>query len=82
MDASVKNKIKSIVGSDNYFDSFEDRLVYSYDGTPVLHQMPEAVVFPQNEEQISEILQLANNAKFNVIPRGAGTGLSGGSIPT
>ncbi len=82
MDASVKNKIKFIVGQENYFDSFEDRLVYSYDGTPVIQQMPEAVVFPQDEEQISKILELANNVKFNVVPRGAGTGLSGGSIPT
>ena len=37
--------------------------------------------FPQDEEQISQILKLANQEKFNVVPRGSGTGLSGGSIP-
>lgn len=82
MDAAAKNKLKSIVGSDNYFDSFEDRLVYSYDGTPVIQQMPEAVVFPQDEEQISQIVKLANQERFGIVPRGSGTGLSGGSVPT
>ncbi len=60
---------------------YEDRLVYSYDGTPTLHQMPEAVIFPENEEQISLLVKLANEEKFNIVPRGSGTGLSGGSVP-
>lgn len=77
----TKEKLKSIVGSQNYFDSQEDKIVYSYDGTPLYQQLPEAVLFPQSEDQISQILKLANQEKFNVVPRGAGTGLSGGSIP-
>lgn len=81
MDQYTAEKLKSIVGAPNFFDSKEDKLVYSYDGTPVYQQLPEAVVFPQNEEQISQILKLANQEKFNVVPRGSGTGLSGGSIP-
>ena len=81
MDQYTAEKLKSIVGAPNYFDSKEDKLVYSYDGTPVYQQLPEAVLFPQDEEQISQILKLANNEKFNVVPRGSGTGLSGGSIP-
>ena len=81
MDQYTAEKLKSIVGKDNFFDSKEDKLVYSYDGTPVYQQLPEAVLFPQDEEQISQILKLANQEKFNVVPRGSGTGLSGGSIP-
>ena len=81
MDQYTIGKLKSIVGAPNFFDSKEDKLVYSYDGTPVYQQLPEAVLFPQNEEQISKILKLANQEIFNVVPRGAGTGLSGGSIP-
>ena len=81
MDQYTIGKLKSIVGAPNFFDSKEDKLVYSYDGTPVYQQLPEAVLFPQDEEQISNILKLANQEKFNVVPRGAGTGLSGGSIP-
>lgn len=81
MNNQLKEKIKSIVGSKNYFDSVEDRLSYSYDATAIYNQMPEVVVFPDNEEQISKILKLANEELFNVVPRGSGTGLSGGSIP-
>jgi glycolate oxidase len=82
MNNSVKNRIKGIVGNENYFDSYEDRLCYSYDATPVYMQLPEVVVFPKNEEQISDLLRLANEVPFNIVPRGAGTGLSGGSVPT
>ncbi|HMN23560.1 MAG TPA: FAD-linked oxidase C-terminal domain-containing protein [Ignavibacteriaceae bacterium] len=81
MNSITKQELKSIVGVQNFLDSTEDKLVYSYDGTPIYRQLPEAVVFPQNEEQISKILKLANQDKFNVVPRGSGTGLSGGSIP-
>lgn len=81
MNELVKTKLKSIVGGNNFFDSYEDRLCYSYDATPLYQQLPEAVVFPESEEQISAIIKLANETGFAVVPRGAGTGLSGGSIP-
>jgi glycolate oxidase len=47
-----------------------------------LSQLPVAIVRPQSKEQISSIVQLANNDRFAVVPRGSGSGLSGGSIPT
>lgn len=81
MDSKLKEKIKAIVGSSNFTDAYEERLCYSYDGTPIFQKLPEAIVFPENEDQISEIVKLANHEKFNIVPRGAGTGLSGGSIP-
>ncbi len=81
MNSSIKNKLKNIAGSRNYFDSEEDKLCYSYDATPIFRTLPEAVIFPENEMQISEIMKLANEEKFNIVPRGAGTGLSGGAIP-
>jgi glycolate oxidase len=82
MNEHTSNKLKEIVGKENFFNSNEDKLVYSYDGTPVYRNLPEAIVFPKDDEQISQILKLANQEKFNVVPRGAGTGLSGGAIPT
>ncbi len=81
MNSSIKTKLKNTAGSKNFLDSEEDRLCYSYDATPIFRTLPEAVIFPENEFQISEILKLANEEKFNVVPRGAGTGLSGGAIP-
>jgi len=75
------SKIRSIFGSDGYLDSTEDRISYSYDGTPLLRQLPDAVVRPKGIEQISALLRLANEEGFGVVPRGSGSGLSGGSIP-
>lgn len=80
MNTNVLNKIKEIVGIQNFLDSDEDKLVYSYDGTPMISQRPEAIVLPGSVEQISKIMQLANAEKFSVVPRGSGTGLSGGAI--
>lgn len=81
MEKNVLNKLREIVGDNNFLDSQEDKICYAFDGTPMLNQLPEAVLFPENEKQISQILQLANQEKFAVVPRGAGTGLSGGSVP-
>ncbi|HSD64893.1 MAG TPA: FAD-linked oxidase C-terminal domain-containing protein [Ignavibacteriaceae bacterium] len=81
MNITAKDKIKKIVGPQNYFDSVEDRLSYSYDATPLFSQLSEAIVFPENAEQISDLVKLANQERFPVVPRGSGTGLSGGAIP-
>jgi glycolate oxidase len=77
----VLSSIQNIVGDQNYFDSEEDRICYAYDGTPMLCQLPNAVVRPKSVEEISQIIKIANQEKFAIIPRGSGTGLSGGSIP-
>jgi glycolate oxidase len=81
MNNSVKESIKKIVGKENFTDLREDLLCYSYDATALLTCLPEAVIFPTNEDQVSAIVKLANETSFNIIPRGSGTGLSGGSIP-
>jgi glycolate oxidase len=75
------SSISSIVGKENLFTSKEDAITYSYDGTPLLSHLPEAIVRPSNKEHIGELLKLANSKHFSIVPRGAGTGLSGGSIP-
>lgn len=76
----VKNELKRIVGEKNASFSKEDLVCYSYDATNTLYA-PEAVVFPTSAEEISLILKMANSEGFPVIPRGAGTGFSGGSLP-
>lgn len=59
----------------------EDLIPYSFDGTAVLQQMPAAVVFAQTVEEVSRLLKVANAEKLAIVPRGSGTGLSGGSVP-
>lgn len=80
LDASVIAEIKQITGKENVFTTLEERLCYGYDSTPETF-LPDIVVRPYRVEEIQEILKLANKYLIPVYPRGAGTGLSGGSLP-
>ncbi|HUL44891.1 MAG TPA: FAD-linked oxidase C-terminal domain-containing protein [Bacteroidota bacterium] len=82
MDPAVLGKLREIVGTENVLDSAESRIAYSYDAAAMKPQLPAAVVRPSTSHQISRILELANLEKFPVVPRGSGTGLSGGAIPS
>lgn len=78
----VKEKIISIVTAENFDDAKIGRLVYSYDSTPNLQSMPDAVVSPRNKQEISEIVKVCNEYKIPIVPRGSGTNLCGGTCPT
>lgn len=71
----------SVVGRDNVLTAVEDRHVFGYDGTPLLFEPPKAVLYVDAAEQVGPVLKLANEHRFTVIPRGSGSGLSGGSVP-
>lgn len=77
---AVKMGLKRIVGEKYASFSKEDLLCYSYDATNKMY-LPDAVVFPRTSEEVSAILKLANSEGFFVVPRGAGTGFTGGSVP-
>jgi glycolate oxidase len=80
MDRKIIAQLQKIVGPANVLTSDEDRRCYSYDGT-ALEYMPEAVVLPGSSAEISLIMRLATAAPFIVVPRGAGSGMTGGSLP-
>jgi len=75
------SRLKEIAGDRFVITSADDMEPYSHDETATLKAMPWAVVKPENTDQISRIMQLAQNEKIPVTPRGAGTGLSGGAVP-
>ncbi|MGF7183995.1 glycolate oxidase [Desulfitispora alkaliphila] len=78
----LKKQLENIVGSQYVFDSFEDLYCYTYDASfckTDLTEMPAVVVYPGNTKEVSEIMKLANENKITVIPRGAGTNVSGGT---
>ncbi|MCK8826189.1 FAD-binding protein [Natroniella acetigena] len=79
---SLINRFKDILGEDNVLTSKEDLLSYSFDSTPDFESIvPELVVMPESTEQVSEVVKIANEKEINIIPRGAGTNLCGGTIP-
>ncbi|MCL7487291.1 MAG: FAD-binding protein [Desulfobulbaceae bacterium] len=80
MDRSVIEELARIVGPDNLSTAPEDLSCYSYDGTGQIF-LPQAVAFPQSAQEISAILKAANKHGFPVVPRGAGSGMTGGSLP-
>ena len=71
---------KSIVGNDNVYSDKPHLRAYSYDATKKRFE-PEAVVFPKNEQEVSEVLKYCNNNDIKITPRGAGSGFTGGSLP-
>jgi len=75
----VANKLKRIVGRDAVLSEADDLMLYEYDGS-LARGVPNFVVFPETTEQVSEIVKLAVREDLAIVPRGAGTGLSGGSI--
>ena len=54
---------------------------YECDGLTLFRELPAAVVLPETEAQVVEILKVCHAAKIPVVARGAGTGLSGGAMP-
>ena len=81
MEKKIIAQLEKIVGRRVVLTSKEDLTTYSYDGTATWAHMPDVVVLPTTAEQVSQILKLANDNKIPVTPRGAGTNVSGGSIP-
>ncbi len=80
MNESIKQALCEIVGQQNYTDSLIDMVSFSYDASEHSHR-PYCAVWVETAEQVSKILQLANRESVPVVPRGAGTGLSGMAVP-
>ena len=74
-------RLAAICGAPNVVWRREDLLVYEYDGT-IERRQPYAVVFPADASETAAVVRLCNELGMPVTPRGAGTGLSGGSVPT
>jgi glycolate oxidase len=73
-------ELMKIVGEGNFTDQLEELVPYSYDASMNVHR-PDAAVWPESTEQVIAIVKFANEHKIPVVPRGAGTSLSGGTVP-
>ena len=73
--------LKKIINPENVLDHEDELRPFETDGLSAYKQKPLIVVFPENTEEVSKILAYCNQEKIKVVPRGAGTGLSGGALP-
>ena len=78
---NIIKDLKNIVKPENILDHEDQIVPFETDGLSAYKQKPLIVVFPENTKEVSKILEYCNQEKIKVVPRGAGTGLSGGSLP-
>ena len=79
MDEAALAALREIFG-ERLSRSLEQRICYSYDATGKMF-LPDAVAFPERAEEVRLAVLLANEHRFPVVPRGAGSGFSGGAVP-
>jgi D-lactate dehydrogenase (cytochrome) len=73
--------LRAIVGADSVLMQPEDKLLYEYDASFTTHA-PDVVVLPRTTAQVAQVVALAAERGLPLVARGAGTGLSGGALPT
>jgi len=71
---------KNLLGTDNVYDDKAHLIAYCYDATRTRYE-PDAVLFPRDENDVSNILKYCNEHRIVITPRGAGSGFTGGSLP-
>ena len=77
---ALRQQLIDMVGPVRYKDDIETVIAHSYDAF-VVESSPDAVIFPISTDEVARIVSLANAGDIAITPRGAGTNLSGGTIP-
>jgi len=78
--AALVAELERIAGKAGVISRPDELMVYEYDGSLDTHA-PSVVVFPETTGQVAQVVRLAYQEGLPVVPRGAGTGLSGGAVP-
>ncbi|MBT3281168.1 MAG: FAD-binding protein [Campylobacteraceae bacterium] len=81
IDSKHLKYIESIVGNENIKSDKAHMIAYCYDATKQRFE-PDAVVFPRDKHDISKILKYCNETGIVIVPRGAGSGFTGGALPS
>lgn len=84
MNSKLKNnlleRLEKLIGKENVLHTLEDRICYAYDGSKQKY-LPDVVILPRSTQHVSDVLLIADKHEIPVYPRGAGSGLTGGSVP-
>ena len=77
----LRAELAAVVGRENLVEQSESLMVYECDGYTLERAAPELVVLPRDPEQVARVIRVLAAAGVPFVPRGAGTGLSGGTLP-
>ena len=82
LDTALIEQFRSIVGQENVLTSKVNRVTYGYDATADMPKgSPDVIVMPTSIDEVQQVVNLARRSGVALYPRGAGTNLSGGTIP-
>jgi glycolate oxidase len=81
VDAALIEKLRELLGGDGMVMRATELKVYECDGWTLEKSSPEILLRPRNTAEVSAILKLLHRRGIAFVPRGAGTGLSGGCLP-
>ncbi|MEA3290587.1 MAG: FAD-linked oxidase C-terminal domain-containing protein [Campylobacterota bacterium] len=81
IDTKHLEQFRQIVGEDNVKSDKAHLIAYCYDATKERFE-PDAVVFPRDKQDVSKVLKYCNDNSIVIVPRGAGSGFTGGSLPS
>ena len=73
--------LRDIVSGEGVVDATNEMRAFETGGLTAYRQLPLVVVLPQTVEKVSSILRDCHENKIRVVPRGAGSSLSGGALP-
>ncbi|BDE05693.1 FAD-binding protein [Vulcanimicrobium alpinum] len=80
--ATMQQRFARIVGERNAIAEPNDLRTYECDGLLGFRVRPAIVVLPESTDEVAACVRLARELDLPIVPRGAGTGLSGGALPT
>lgn len=74
-------ELRAIVGNEEVLEKYEQLRTYESDGLTSFHVTPALVVLPSTTEQVQAVVRVCHREHIPFVPRGSGTGLSGGALP-
>ena len=77
----IAQDLARLLPAENVITSENQRRVYESDGLTAYRELPMIVVLPETTAQVSEVLKYCHANNVKIVPRGAGTSLSGGALP-
>ncbi len=78
---AIVKDLEQLIGAEAVIADEDGRRAFEADALTAYRRMPLAVVLPRSTEDVAKVLKYCHQNRLKVVPRGAGTSLSGGALP-